>query len=132
MSDEGHELADVVRARRAELRLSYERLGDRCVDDRTGTRVSGSWLHRLETGLPVIPPQLPQLRALASGLDLPLSRLQDAAGRQFLGLESVHPSADVRILMRHAEELTPEDLAELVEIAEIIGRRRRRETNSNE
>lgn len=119
------DLADLVRERRAELGLSYERLGERCVDPETGTRVPHSWLHRLETGRPVTIPQLPQLRAMAAGLALPLGQIQDAVGAQFLGLETVNPSATVRLLMRHVEGLTEDDVATLLEIAEALNWRRK-------
>lgn len=119
------DLADLVRDRRAELGLSYERLGERCTDAETGTRVPHSWLHRLETGLPVTIPRLPQIKAIATGLGLPLGLVQDAVGAQFLGLETVHPSPSVRLLLRQAENLAEEDVATLVEIAEGLSLRRK-------
>ena len=126
MADARTDLTDLLRTRRADLGLAYERLGQRCVDPETGTRVSGSWLHRLETGLPVNAPTLEQLRAIAAGLGLPLANLQDAAGAQFLGIVAVHPevSPSARILLLHAEGLSPDDLETLVDIAESLKRRR--------
>lgn len=123
------DLADLVRERRAELKLSYVRLSKLCVDPLSDIVLGPSWLHRLETGLPVIPPELPQLRAMAEGLGLPLGKLQDAAGAQFHGLPVNVTRPGVRILMEHADELTDEDIDALTEIAKVFRRRRRTDTD---
>lgn len=81
------QLADLVRSQRERLHLSYRSLADACRDAETETTVSTGWIHRLETGKPVVAPELAALRALATGLQLPLSRLQQAAGAQFFGLD---------------------------------------------
>lgn len=80
------ELAQLVSARRKELGLSYQSLAAVSVDPKTATKASSGWLHRLETGLPVIAPSADVLAALATGLDLPMSILQEAAAAQFFGL----------------------------------------------
>lgn len=113
-------LSDLVRERRAELRLSL-----RAVEEHPGNRdadgrplIKRGWLDRLEKCLPVIPPQVPELTALAAALSLPLGRLQDAAGAQFLGIDVVwSTSGEARALVEHAERLTPaqrEQLARLL------------------
>lgn len=77
------ELAQLVAARRKELGLSYQSLAAASVDPKTATKASYGWIHRLETGLPVIPPSVEVLGALAVGLQLPRALLQDAAAAQF-------------------------------------------------
>lgn len=84
----GAQLADLVRAQRERLHLSYRSLAEACHDPESDTGVSSGWIHRLETGKPVVPPELAVLRALAAGLQLPLARVQQAAGAQFFGLTS--------------------------------------------
>lgn len=78
------ELRQLVGARRQELGLSYHSLA--AAAGGSGTSVSAGWLHRLETGAPVVAPSVEVLAALAVGLRLELSRLQEAAAAQFFGL----------------------------------------------
>jgi transcriptional regulator with XRE-family HTH domain len=80
------ELRQLVKARRQELGLSYTSLAAACVDGESGASVSVGWLHRLETGEPVIAPSVEVLAALSVGLRLDLVRLQEAASAQFFGL----------------------------------------------
>ncbi|MFF2640351.1 XRE family transcriptional regulator [Streptomyces niveus] len=105
------ELSDLVRDRRAELGLSLRGLADRCVDPK-GREAGPLWkfgaLGRLEKRQPVIPPQLPELRALAVGLDLPLEQVKEAAGSQFFGIDTVW-SEDVRAMVRDYEAMTSDD-----------------------
>lgn len=115
-------LSDLVRTRRGELGLSLRGLADRCIDPDTGARdlIKYSWLDRLEKGLNVIPPQVPELRALAAGLQMPLRRLQDAAGAQFLGISPVELTNGIRALLYQAEQLSELDLLRLRAIAETF------------
>lgn len=80
------ELLQLVKARRGELGLSYHSLAAVCVDAESGTTVSAGWLHRLETGAPVVAPSAEVLVALSVGLRLELVRLREAAAAQFFGL----------------------------------------------
>jgi transcriptional regulator with XRE-family HTH domain len=80
------ELQELVKVRRQELGLSYHSLAAASVDAGSGATVSTGWLHRLETGAPVVAPSVSALAALATGLRLDLSRLQEAAAAQFFGL----------------------------------------------
>jgi transcriptional regulator with XRE-family HTH domain len=80
------ELLQLVKARRGELGLSYQALAAASVGPESETTVSSGWLHRLETGAPVIPPSAEALAALAAGLRLDLVRLQEAAAAQFFEL----------------------------------------------
>lgn len=110
------DLSDLVRNRRAALRLSL-----RAVEEHPGNAgedgkpiIKRGWLDRLEKRKSVIPPQVPELTALSAALDLPLGRLQDAAGAQFLGITSVwSDSGEARALVAHAERLTPEQRDQL-------------------
>lgn len=107
-------LSDLVRDRRAALNISLKTLEQRAVDPVTRTGLKHSWLHRLENAEPVIPPQLPQLRALENGLDVPLPQLQDAAAAQFFGIDSVwSTSGEMRALVERAERLTPEQIMQI-------------------
>lgn len=101
-------LADLVRARRGQLNLSLAGLSAVAVDPEGGSSVSHGWIHRLERGQPVHPPQLPQLRALAAGLQLPLPRVQEAAAAQFFGLESGGAPAEVLALAHRLAGLSPD------------------------
>lgn len=103
------QLANLVRARREQLNLSLAGLSAAAVDPQSGTSVSHGWVHRLERGQPVIPPQLPQLRALAVGLQLPLPRVQEAAAAQFFGVRSQDAvSAEALVLAQRIQALSPD------------------------
>lgn len=119
------QLADLVRERKTQLGLSYERLASRCVDPVTGERtVTSSWLHRLATGLTVQPPSLPDLRGMAAGLDVPLGRVQDAAGAQFFGIDVVwSASGDARALVERADRMTPEQREQLMRLLDTFAPR---------
>lgn len=113
-------LSDLVRERRAELRLSLRAVEEHPANCGADGRpiIKRGWLDRLEKALPVIPPQVPELTALAGTLNMALGRLQDAAGAQFLGIDTEwSESGEARALVRHAENLSPaqrEQLARLL------------------
>lgn len=103
-------LSELVRERRAELHLSLRAIEEHPgnVGDDGRPIVKRGWVDRLEKRQSVIPPQVPELRALAAVLNLPFGRLQDAAGSQFLGIDTMwSASGDARALVEHAERLTP-------------------------
>ncbi|WP_335936668.1 hypothetical protein [Streptomyces sp. PTD5-9] len=104
------QLRNLVRERKAALGLSFEKLAQRCVDPESGEQViKSSWLHRLATDLSVQAPDLPQLRGLAVGLQVPLYRVQDAAGAEFFGIDTEwSASGDARAFLEGADRLTPE------------------------
>jgi transcriptional regulator with XRE-family HTH domain len=125
---QGTQLADLVRTRRAEKGLSLRAMAELCIDPETGEQLAKySWIDRLEKGQPVVPPQLPQLTAMAAALDLPVRLLKEAAAAQFMGVETGEWSADgtVRAVAAHMEEMTPAERKELALIAEMFARRRR-------
>jgi transcriptional regulator with XRE-family HTH domain len=121
MTEARTDLSDLVRERRAELGISLVKLEERSIDPEGEGQVKSSWLHRLERGMPVIAPNLPQLRALAAGLDTPLRMLQDAAGAQFFGIEPRYSeSGAVRALVSRWEAMTPAEQAQLQAIIEAF------------
>ncbi|MGW7435653.1 hypothetical protein [Streptomyces sp. NPDC054849] len=118
------DLSDLLRDRRVELRRSL-----RQVEERTGLREDGtpvikrSTLDNLEKAVPRMSwtPRLPELQALARAYELPLARVQDAAGAQFMGIDSVWSSSGrARALVQNAEKLTPRQLELLEELAETF------------
>ncbi|MFF9898463.1 helix-turn-helix domain-containing protein [Streptomyces longispororuber] len=105
---------DLIRDRRAALRLSLKDFAARAEDPVTGEQVKAGWIHRLETGEPVTPPQLPELRALAVASECDLEVLQDAAGQEFHGVDPVRSTrGEVLAFVRRAERLTPEQRRQL-------------------
>lgn len=104
-------LSDVVRDRRAELGLSLRDAEERCVDPETGKALSRTYVNSLERVAPNLEPPSPaRLRALAAGLNLPLTLLQEAAGRQFYGVSTVwEPSGKARAFVARFDELDPVD-----------------------
>jgi transcriptional regulator with XRE-family HTH domain len=114
------ELRQLVKARRQELRLSYTSLAAACVDGESGASVSVGWLHRLETGEPVIAPSVEVLAALSVGLRLDLVRLQEAASAQFFGLSLPPEASGEQAEILRALALLPERqrraLADLVRV----------------
>lgn len=121
------QLRDLVRERKAELGLSYDKLAERCVDPKSGEQtVKSSWLHRLVSGLAVQPPDVPQLRGMAAGLDVPLGLVQEAAAAEFFGLDTVwSDDRAVRTLVHRYEEMDPEDqrrVQALIETYRATGR----------
>lgn len=116
------QLADLVRERKNKLGLSYARLSRRCIDPETGEQsVKDSWLHRLATGENVIPPELSTLRGLAVGLGVPLGTIQDAAGAQFFGIDTVWSAGgEARALVERADKLTPEQRAKLLALMDAF------------
>ncbi|MET9465848.1 hypothetical protein ABZY44_13775 [Streptomyces sp. NPDC006544] len=118
------QLRDLARDRKNALGLSYERLAARCIDPETGERtVKSSWLHRLATDLPVQIPDYPMLRGLAVGLDVPLGRVQDAAGAEFFGVDvEWSASGEARALIESAAPLTPTQREQLQRLIESFTR----------
>jgi hypothetical protein len=118
-----HALSDLVADRRAALHLSLAKLADRCVNPDTGVQ---EWkigrLLRLEKRQSVgaITPE--QIRALAAGLDLPTREVQDAAGEQFFGVQTMEGqrAERVRLLVHRADRLSLEDVDRLIAIADAL------------
>lgn len=115
------ELARLVSARRKELGLSYQSLAAVSVDPNTATKASSGWLHRLETGEPVIAPSADLLAALAAGLDLPKASLQEAAAAQFFDLRLPWKQTGEAARFLEAVESMPERQRKaLMDLAAVI------------
>ncbi|WP_327376245.1 XRE family transcriptional regulator [Streptomyces sp. NBC_01216] len=116
------DLSDLVRDRRAELRLSLRGVEGRTVDPATGEPLCKySWVNKLGKGLAVDAPTYPQLRALAVALELPLGKIQDAAGAQFFGIDTVWSvSGEARALAVRADRMTPEQREQLLRLIETF------------
>lgn len=113
-------LSDLVRDRRAALRISLVELEERAVDPESGKRVPSSWIHRLERGEAAAPGP-DRLRGLAVGLGEPLAVVQEAAAAQYFGIDSVwSTSGEIRALVERAERLTPEQIAQVRRLIETL------------
>ncbi|MFD3614413.1 XRE family transcriptional regulator [Streptomyces sp. NPDC058676] len=107
------DLSDLVRDRMEELDISYRTLASLCIDPENpdeGPLWGRSTLDKLSKGERITPPDYPQLRALAAGLQVALGRVQEAAGSQFLGVDTVwSEDGKVRALVHEFREMDEED-----------------------
>ncbi|MFJ4712681.1 helix-turn-helix domain-containing protein [Streptomyces sp. NPDC088785] len=116
------QFADLVRQRRAALGLSFKEFAKRAVDPESGEQVTSySWVHRLESGEPVTPPQLPELRGLARAAEVPLETMQDAAGQQFHGVDPAwSESGEAKAYVRRLERMTPAQREQLMRFLDSV------------
>lgn len=126
MTEQRTDFADLVRQRRAELKISVRKLEELSEDPETGVHAKFGWIGKLERGESTEAPPAAILRALSAGLSLPLRVLQEAAAAQYLDMDSFIWSQDrtTRVLAAHIEEMTEEERAQLADIAETFARRR--------
>lgn len=107
------DLSDLLRARKEELGLSYRDLESACVDPddpAAGSLWKRGTLENLVKSAGVKPPTFPQLRALAAGFQLPLGQIQEAAGAQFFGIDTVWAEdAEIRALVHDYRGMSDED-----------------------
>lgn len=107
------DLADLVRGRLEEIGMSARALAAASIDPKhpeDGPLWTRTTLDNLLKGAKIKPPSLPQLRALADVLRLPLGRVQEAAGSQFFGIDTVwSDDGRVRALVHNYRDMTPED-----------------------
>jgi hypothetical protein len=108
------DLSDLLRSRKEELGKSYRDLEAACIDPQK--QEAGPLYRRgtLENLVKAVPgtkaPSFQQLRALAAGFQLPLGRVQDAAGAQFFGIDTVWSEDEqVRALVHDFREMSPQD-----------------------
>ncbi|RLL66957.1 hypothetical protein D7M15_08850 [Streptomyces sp. Z26] len=115
-------LSELLRERKEYLGLSFDRMAEQSIDPETGQQsVKPSWLHRLASEQGVIPPDLSTLRGLAAGMQVSLGRVQDAAGAQFLGIDTVwSASGEARALVERAERLTPAQREQLTRLIDAF------------
>ncbi len=130
------DLSDLVRTRMEENGQSFRTLADACIDPNqpaAGPQWKRSTLDTLSKGRVIKPPTPAQLRALAVGLSLPRLAVQRAAAAQFFGMtEQWNEDRDTRILIARIEELDSEGVKEVEELAQIVFRRRARQSSGQE
>jgi hypothetical protein len=83
---------------------SLRRLGERAIDPDTGEAISWQYFQKLIKNPPASPPDPKQMRALATALDKPYRRIQEAAAKQWLQYEATELAgydAEVRIIVGH-------------------------------
>ncbi|MEV0526603.1 XRE family transcriptional regulator [Streptomyces sp. NPDC050439] len=116
------QFADLVRDRRAALNLSLKTFAANAIDPETGEQVvTYSWVHRLESGESVTPPQLPELRGLARAAKVNLAVMQDAAGQQFHGVDPVWAeSGEAKAYVRRLEAMTPAQREQLIRFLDAV------------
>lgn len=134
MTEQRTDFADLVRHRRAELKISVRKLEEQSIDPETGTQAKFGWISKLERGESTDAPSAPVLRALHVGLSLPLRVLQEAAAAQYLDMESFIWSQDrtTRVLAARIEEMTDEERRQLADIAETFARRKTQRSDGAE
>ncbi|MFI1723874.1 hypothetical protein [Streptomyces sp. NPDC020489] len=126
MTDEGTrsrtDLSDLLRSRKEELDLSIRDLADASIDPEgrdAGPLYKRTTLDSLLKAESVKAPSLPQLRALAAAFRLPLGLVQEAAGAQYLGIDTVwSQDRKVRTLIHDFQEMDPEDQARVMALME--------------
>jgi hypothetical protein len=127
------ELSDLVRTRMTENGQSIRQLADASIDPEdpdAGPLWKRGTIENLIKGRVIKAPTEPQLRALAAGVDLPRPVVQQAAAAQFFGMtEHWNDDHDTRVLIARIEELDKEGVEELGELAQIVFRRRARQSS---
>ncbi|WP_327724339.1 helix-turn-helix transcriptional regulator [Streptomyces europaeiscabiei] len=115
------DLADLIRARRAELGKSLDKFAADAVDPISNERVTRGWIYRLETGEPVTPPVFEELRALARAAEYPVERLQDAAGAQFHGVDPLRSgSSEARAYVHKLDRLPADQRDRLLQLIDTL------------
>ncbi|MEU5091686.1 helix-turn-helix transcriptional regulator [Streptomyces sp. NPDC021356] len=115
------QFADLVRRRRSELNESLATFAAKAVDPVSGKRVTRGWIYRLESGEPVTPPEVQELRALAAACELPMEQLQDAAGQQFHGVDPlVSGSSEAKAYVRKLDQLPPDQRDRLLRLIDTL------------
>lgn len=115
------DLADLIRARRAELGKSLDKFAADAVDPISNERVTRGWIYRLETGEPVTPPVFEELRALARAAEYPVERLQDAAGAQFHGVDRLRSgSSEARAYVHKLDRLPADQRDRLLQLIDTL------------
>ncbi|MFD7978846.1 hypothetical protein [Streptomyces sp. NPDC059071] len=122
------DLTDLVDSRMGEANLSYRTLAARTADpDDTAENPEPQWtrgtLENLRKGRKIKAPTPEQVRGLAAGLQLPVRLVEDAARAQFFDVDAVRVGEsdlddETLLLVRHYQELTPEDQLKLRRIAQ--------------
>lgn len=115
------QFADLIRQRRAELNESLDTFAKKAVDPVSGERVKRGWIYRLETGENVTPPGVEELRALRAACELPMERLQDAAGQQFHGVDPLKgASAEATAYVRKLDKVPADQRNNLMRLIDSL------------
>jgi hypothetical protein len=91
---------------------SYQNIANKAHDPETGTRLAKQAIQKIVKTPPVNPPPPAQLRALANGTGLALSRLKEAAAEQWLDYKATELTGygdDVRIILGHLGSMSKAD-----------------------
>ncbi|MFB9439998.1 hypothetical protein [Streptomyces showdoensis] len=119
--EQRRQLADLVHTRRLELGEGLTPFAQKAVDPISGERVTRGWIHRLEKGEPIIPPQVEQLRALAAACELELWHLQDAASAQFHGVEALKGgSSESRAYVHKLDQIPADQRQRLLDLIDSL------------
>ncbi|MEV8032222.1 XRE family transcriptional regulator [Streptomyces sp. NPDC086182] len=126
------DLSDLVRTRMEENGQSFRSLAAACIDPKHPDR-GPAWtrgtIENLTKGRVIKAPTGGQLRALADGLKLPPTVVKRAAAAQFFDMtEHWNYDHDTRVLIARIEELDKQGIEELDELAQIVFRRRSRQS----
>ncbi len=115
--------------------MSFRRFTEAAVDPETGYRPGTTWLHNLERGGVTRAPEPQVIRALAAGLNLPLTRVQQATAEQFLdyvGTELSGLPDDARLIVAHLADMDPAELPRALAVLEaLIARKSQSSTDSD-
>lgn len=108
--------------------LSYQRMSDRAVDPKSGTKLSKPYLQRLVGNPPTNSPSPKQLRALANALRVTERRVKAAAAAQWLEYEATELAGyndEVRIIVGHLAGMPESELRRWRAMIEADERARR-------
>lgn len=123
------DLSDLVDAQMKVLGYGSRTLAAACVDPKAperGPLWTRGTLDHLRQGQRIKAPDLPQLRALAAGLGMPLGAVQEAAGSQFFGIDTVwSDDHGVRALIHGYRDMSPEDQEKVQSLIEANRRLKR-------
>jgi transcriptional regulator with XRE-family HTH domain len=130
------DLSDLVRTRRAELRLSLRTLAERTIDpEDDGPQPQPQWkygrLGKLEKASPdVLPPTRAQLRGLAAGLGLAPDVVMEAHKAQFVGIRTHwDPTGEIGAMTHGITQLNETNRAIIADLIETM-RKRQDETDT--
>ncbi|MGJ5898587.1 hypothetical protein ACSCBZ_42615 [Streptomyces niveiscabiei] len=116
-------LTSLLRGRREELGKGIDWVTRHAVDPVTGDGMKKGRLWRLEGREDggITPPNAAELRAIAAGYQLPLERLQDAAGSQFHGRDPLRTGTGEAVAyVRKLDLLTDEQRENLFRLIDSM------------
>jgi hypothetical protein len=117
------QFTDLLKNRREELGIGLSKAAERSVDPETGKAVKRGRIYRLEGNEEggITPPDFWELRGLAVGFQLPIERLQDAAGSQFHGRDPLRSgSGEAAAYVRKLDSLPPDQRERLLRLIDTL------------